>query len=87
MLLFQAIIVVALFSWFSLAYARLSEVNKRYDKEVEKLKDDLSIKKRELNLKKAQMIYYNTDEYMEKIAREEADLVMPNDIVFMIEEK
>lgn len=34
-----------------------------------------------------QMDYYNTDEYIEKIAREQLGLVMPDEIVFKIDKK
>lgn len=74
-----AIIIV----WFVTGYKKLDTINKKYESEIEILQEQASNKKRELTLKKAQINYYKSDEYIEKIAREEAGLVMPNELVFI----
>ena len=52
-------------------------------------KEDLEKQIEEENKKKEeynnQMEYYSTDEYIEKIAREQLGLVMPDEIVFKVD--
>ena len=52
-------------------------------------KDDLENRIEEEKQKKEeynnQMEYYSTDEYIEKIAREQLGLVMPDEIVFKVD--
>ena len=54
-------------------------------------KEDLESQIEEENRKKEeynnQMEYYSTDEYIEKIAREQLGLVMPDEIVFKVDSK
>ena len=70
-------------AWFVSVYNNLSDINKKYEEDIEYLESRANEKKRELTLKKAQINYYKSDEYIEKIAREEAGLVMPNELVFI----
>ncbi len=50
--------------------------------DLEKQIEEETEKKQEYN---NQMEYYSTDEYIEKIAREQLGLVMPDEIVFKVD--
>lgn len=49
---------------------------KEYDRKIAKVKKDLVIEKEKEE-------YYNSDEYIEKVAREKSNLVKKNDIIFI----
>lgn len=57
---------------------------KAQKEDLEKQIEEETEKKEEYN---NQMEYYSTDEYIEKIAREQLGLVMPDEIVFKVDNK
>ncbi len=58
-------------------------VNNQMDLKIAECAKELKKSKNELAEAKKKEGYYKSDEYIEKIAREEANLVKKNDIIFI----
>ena len=69
--------------WYGYYFHNLSLKNEEKQAELEELEEELQEKKKELNKKNMEVNYYQSDENIEKIARDELGLVMPQEIVFI----
>ena len=78
-----SIAIIALFGWYAFQYMNLESKALEKEQELKKLEEELTVKKKELNKKNMEVNYYQSDENIEKIAREELGLVMPQEIVFI----
>jgi len=81
--IFKIVMCVCVLAWFVVTYAKLDGLNKKYKEELQELNKEKEEKRRELNVKKTEINYYQSDENIEKIAREEVGLVKPNELVFI----
>jgi len=64
----------------------ISIVNKQMDEQINAYNNELKKRKADLNEATEKKDYYNSDEYIEKIAREQENLVKKNDIIFVTED-
>lgn len=78
-----SIAIIALLGWYAFQYMNLESKALEKEQELKKLEEELTVKKKELNKKNMEVNYYQSDENIEKIAREELGLVMPQEIVFI----
>ena len=81
------IIVTVLFLTFAVIYGvvlhNIMEKNEQKEIELAELEEEQKTLQKELTKKQYELNYYQSDENIEKKAREELGLVMPQEIVFI----
>ncbi|MCQ2979502.1 MAG: septum formation initiator family protein [Clostridia bacterium] len=78
-----AVIILAGATIYAFFFHNLTELNKTKEEELQELEEEYREKTKELNKKTYELNYYQSDENIEKVAREELGLVMPQEIVFI----
>ncbi|MCQ2748719.1 MAG: septum formation initiator family protein [Clostridia bacterium] len=76
-------ILVVGFIWYITNYADLKQIRAEKEEELASLEDELREKQKELNKKNMEANYYQSDENIEKVAKEELGLVNPQEVVFI----
>lgn len=71
---------------FCVMFNDVSKKNQAKELELEQLELQKKEKQKELNKKTMEVKYYQSDENIEKIAREELGLVMPQEVEFIIQD-
>lgn len=76
-------VVVVAAVWSISNHATLKQIREEKETELASLEEQLSEKKKELNKKNMEANYYQSDENIEKVAKEELGLVNPQEVVFI----
>ncbi len=81
------IAIVAMLCLFAVAMFKTFTVNKAYLAEKAELEDEIEQEEKRNAELSMEGDYYKSDEYYEKVAREKLGLVMPNEILFINQNK
>lgn len=69
--------------WFISTSTTLGQIRLEKEQELAMLEDQLREKQKELNKKNMEANYYQSDENIERVAKEELGLVNPQEVVFI----
>lgn len=68
---------------YGMLFSDIAEKNAAKEIELHELEETKKTKQKELNKKTMEVNYYQSDENIEKLAREELGLVKPQEVVFI----
>lgn len=80
---FIGFLAILFLTWYITNFADLRQIRAEKEEELAELEDELREKQKELNKKNMEANYYQSDENIEKVAKEELGLVNPQEVVFI----